>query len=108
MSNGREEKRSRRRHRVDIPVVCSRLTGDPHGVAYPGCIKTCSLDGLCVELSREIAVGTVLVVRAIRRAGDLEIPSEIPCMGIAAVRWALQRSSLPEVRYRIGLKYLLL
>jgi hypothetical protein len=108
MSDGQGEKRRTRRSRVDISVVCSRVTGDPHGAVYSGRIESCSRDGLCIEVSREFAVGTVLAVRAVRRPGDSAGHSEIPALAVAQVRWSRHRSGTPGASYRIGLKYLML
>lgn len=108
MRNDRDEKRSSRRTWVDIPVECCRLTADPYGVVYPGRIESCSRDGLCVELSREFAVGTVLVVRAVRRLDHGQDRPEVRCMAVAEVRWSQQRNAPAEACYGIGLKYLML
>jgi hypothetical protein len=108
VKEGMDEKRKSRRSRVDISVVCSRVTGDPHGGVYSGRIESYSRDGLCVLVPRDFAVGTVLSVRAARRPGDGAVPMEIACLAVAEVRWSQHRIAPPEACYRIGLKYLAL
>jgi hypothetical protein len=108
MSDGEGEKRRTRRSRVDISVVCGRVTGDPHGAVYSGRIESCSRDGLCIEVARDFAVGTVLAVRVVRQPGDIADCLEVPSLGVAQVRWSRQRSSIPAASYRIGLKYVML
>jgi hypothetical protein len=108
MSNGQGEKRRARRSRVDISVVCSRVTGDPHGAVYSGRIASCSRDGLCIEVAREFAVGTVLAVRAVRQPGDSAACAEVPSLGVAQVRWSRQKSGPSDACFRVGLKYIML
>jgi hypothetical protein len=108
MKEGMNEKRKSRRSRVDISVVCSRVTGDPHGGVYSGRIESCSRDGLCVVVPRDFTVGTVLSVRVARRPSDGADPMEISCLAVAEVKWSQQRIAPPEACYRIGLKYLIL
>jgi hypothetical protein len=108
MSDGQGEKRRTRRSRVDISVVCSRVTGDPCGGVYSGRIESCSRDGLCVVVPRDFNVGTVLSVRVARRPSDGADPMEISCLAVAEVKWSQQRIAPPEACYRIGLKYLIL
>ena len=108
MTDAREDRRNSYRIRVDIPVERFRVTGDPHGEAYPGRMESCSRDGFCVEMSREFAVGTVLVARAIRQSDECADHPEVPCLAIAQVRWSQPRSGPAGTRYRIGFKYLML
>jgi hypothetical protein len=108
VKEARSDKRRSRRSRVDIPIVCSRVTATPDGAAYRGRIENCSRDGLCAEMARDFRAGTVLSVRPIRHSGDCADRPEVRCMAVAEVRWSRPRSLAAEACYGIGLKYLVL
>jgi hypothetical protein len=101
------EQRSGRRNRVDISVGCSRATADPDGPTFQG-RSSSSRDGLCVEVGRDFAAGTVLTVRAVRQVDECLGHADIPSLAVAEARWSHQHSSPPEALYRIGLQYLML
>jgi hypothetical protein len=106
MSNTQQERRSSRRVRVDISAVCSPISSDPHGVAYPGRIENCSRDGICIAASQEFGIGTVLAVRAVRSHTHCADHPDVPCIAITQVRWSHRQSALPDECGRVGLKYL--
>ncbi len=106
MSQSREERRRSRRAEVGIEAVCSRVTANPTGEAYPGRISNCSREGLCIEMARPFAAGTMLVVR-IESYASADC-ADIPCVGISEVRWSEQHSSTSDPQYRIGLRYVVL
>lgn len=106
MSNTQQERRSSRRVRVDIPVVCSPISSDPHGVAYPGRIENCSRDGICIAASQEFRIGTVLAIRAVRLPGECADHPDVPCIAIVQVRWLHHQSAPSGGTGRFGLNYL--
>jgi len=106
MSGSGEERRKSRRTRVGLEAVCSRVTANPTGEAFPGRIANCSREGLCIDVARPCAVGMVLVVRI--ETDTCADRSDIPCLGISEVRWSQQHSGTSDLRYRIGLRYVVL
>jgi len=101
------EKRSSQRRRIHTAVVCSRFKSRKLSETIDGQMKNCCLSGFYAELQEQVAMGTVLVVRACGNSCGYSTDEGYRSLALAEVRWSQPKSIGGEVHYATGLKYLM-
>ncbi len=97
------EKRSSLRRRVSTGILCSRLRSHPQDDVIEGTLRNCCDQGFAAELRAPVSPGTILVVRAVGRAGSAAPARSV---ALAEVRWMRPVPRGNELWYTAGLRYL--
>ena len=103
------EKRALSRIDTQISVACSSLSSGSPAAVSNGTMLNCSCGGTCIELSRGIQEGNIVMIKATgwtANGNPRELPEGFRMLALAEVKWSKRREAGIVPNYAIGLRYL--
>ena len=103
------EKRALIRNHIQISVSCSSLSAGSPAAEANGTMLNCSCGGTCIELSRGIQEGNIVMIKATGftpNGNPRELPEGFRMLALAEVKWSKRREAGTVPNYAIGLRYL--